>query len=374
MKVLQIANDFCNTKVHMNLFKSLDEIGVSQTIFNPVRFEEKIGKNKFEAQRTEFIYRHVVKPWHKYTYHIKARTVYKVMLKSVNVMDYDMTHASTLFTDGILSYKLFRDYHIPYIVAVRNTDINGFMDKAPHTWIYGYRVLLNAEKIIFISKALHDKFCHHRIIKPILSKIAHKIIIKPNGIEDCFIHNVCAEEHKCHKIIYVGNFSSNKNVLRLCRSVLNLKKYAGLEDVQLTLVGGGTEKDNSIAQMISENPETIKFLGPIYDKLQLIETLRSHSIFAMTSIHETFGLVYVEALSQNLAIVYTKGQGVDGMFGEEVGIAVDPLDVDETTDALKKILEEREWYSNKKIDFNEFSWSNIAMFYSNLYSEILSNI
>lgn len=42
----------------------------------------------------------------------------------------------------------------------------------------------------------------------------------------------------------------------------------------------------------------------------------------MPSYHETFGLVYIEALTQHLAIVYTKGQGVDGMLDSSVGEAV----------------------------------------------------
>ena len=56
--------------------------------------------------------------------------------------------------------------------------------------------------------------------------------------------------------------------------------------------------------------------------------MRSCSVFAMPSIFETFGLVYLEALSQNLPVVYTKGQGIDGMFDNTVGIGVDPLSVD----------------------------------------------
>ena len=36
----------------------------------------------------------------------------------------------------------------------------------------------------------------------------------------------------------------------------------------------------------------------------------------MPSRYETFGLVYGEAMSQGLPIIYSKGQGVDGYFKE----------------------------------------------------------
>ena len=38
----------------------------------------------------------------------------------------------------------------------------------------------------------------------------------------------------------------------------------------------------------------------------------------MPSITETFGLVYGEALSQGLLIIYTKGQGFDGQIKEKL--------------------------------------------------------
>jgi len=47
----------------------------------------------------------------------------------------------------------------------------------------------------------------------------------------------------------------------------------------------------------------------------------------MPSITETFGLVYAEALSQGLPVLYTRGQGFDRQFEEgEVGYAVDCFD------------------------------------------------
>ena len=150
MNVLQIANDFCHTKVHKNLFVSLDRLGLNQVIFNPVRDESYVGNNYFESDNTEIVYANVVKPWHRYFYHIKRQIVFKEMLKRIDCKQFNICHASTLLTDGGLAYLLYKKYRIPYMVAVRNTDINGFMDKAPHTWSSARKILLNAERIFFI--------------------------------------------------------------------------------------------------------------------------------------------------------------------------------------------------------------------------------
>ena len=45
MKVLQIANDFHGTKVHSNLFKLLDQKGIEQIVFNPLKDYKYAGEN-----------------------------------------------------------------------------------------------------------------------------------------------------------------------------------------------------------------------------------------------------------------------------------------------------------------------------------------
>jgi glycosyltransferase involved in cell wall biosynthesis len=92
----------------------------------------------------------------------------------------------------------------------------------------------------------------------------------------------------------------------------------------------------------------------------------------MPSIHETFGLVYLEALSQNLPIVYTQGQGVDGLFDHSVGIGVNPFSVIEIKNAIKTILSSKNQYSNKTVDFDQFRWSTIASEYIDYYTSVLS--
>ena len=58
-------------------------------------------------------------------------------------------------------------------------------------------------------------------------------------------------------------------------------------------------------------------------------------IFVMPSRYETFGLVYVEALSQGLPVIYTRGQGFDGQIPDgEVGYSVKCNDVNEIAEKL----------------------------------------
>ncbi len=372
MRILQISNGLVVSKVHANLYKALSEQGIVQTIYCPVRDAKQVGKNNVAIEGADIIYDNVIKPYHRYLYHIKRSAIFRSLRRKVDFKDYDLVHAATLFSDGGQAYKIYKKYHIPYVVAVRTTDVSGFLENLPNTWGAGRKILRNAKMVFFISKALMDRFANHKVIKPILPEIKDRMLLVPNGIEDYFLERTSHEPHSGHKVLYVGDFSPNKNVLRLGEAVLQLRNEEGFRDLTMTLVGGGKTNSNEVQVMIENHPEVFKFLGPIYDKDKLCEVFRSHSVFSMPSITETFGLVYIEALTQNLPVIYTKGQGIDGLFDESVGIGVNPLSVEEIKNAIRTILESPDDFSNKTVDFEMFRWPKVAGKYMSFYKQIMN--
>lgn len=127
MKVLHICNDFAGSKVHVSLTKQLDGMGVNQIIYCPVRDKQLVGKNKFDAKCTDFVYSYCIKSWYKYVYHYKAFKLYKDLKRNVELNSVGIIHAHTLFSDGVLAYKAHKEFGMPYVVAVRNTDVNTFI-------------------------------------------------------------------------------------------------------------------------------------------------------------------------------------------------------------------------------------------------------
>lgn len=92
----------------------------------------------------------------------------------------------------------------------------------------------------------------------------------------------------------------------------------------------------------------------------------------MPSHHETFGLVYIEALTQHLAIVFTRGQGVDGMLDSRVGEAVKASSKADIKRAIDKIFRHRSNYlAAEVVDFGQFRWDTIASRYIEMYSSTL---
>ena len=372
MKILHISNDFCLTKVHSMLYRELDQLGVEQTVFNPVRDAAHVGRNSFEGLHTTIIYAHVVKPWHRYAYHLKRRHVFNEMLKRINPQEYTLTHATTLLTDGGLAYQLYKQYDIPYIVAVRSTDMNEFLKFMPHTWMAARKILLNAKKIVFINKGLRDDLVRHPAIRGIASKIEGKFMLMSNGINDYYLDHISHEPRTGHGIVYVGRFSTRKNVIRLAKAVLKLREQQQFSDCTLTLVGGGRAETDEMERMMTEHPDVFHFVGRIEEPSQMCEVFSQASIFAMPSLHETFGLVYIEALTQNLPVLYTRGQGVDGLLPPSAGIAVNPYSVDDIVHGLAMLLTNTDM-GNYNVDFEQFRWSTIAKKYKETYHTILNS-
>lgn len=372
MKVLHICNDFCFSKVHANLYSRLDALGVEQTIFTFYSESVRKGRNnEFDAARTSFVYKDILKPWHRILFHNKMKTVLRALQESVKIENHDIVHASSLFTNGVVAYKLFKKYHIPYIVAVRTTDVDEFLRYAPHTWCVGLKTLLNASKIVFISKSIENSFVSSPIVKTILSKINDKFVLQPNGIDDYWIEKAgILPIRNNHQIISVCRFDANKNIERLSNAVIALRsKYP---DIKLHLVGGGDSLEKRILELVANHSETLVFHGR-KEKDDLRELYAQCSIFAMPSHHETFGLVYIEALSQNLAIICTRGQGVDGLLDSRVGEFVDSHSQQSIEDAIVRIFEHRaDYLSYEVMDFNAYDWNTIAEKYIGLYKQVLS--
>lgn len=371
MNILHIANGFARSKVHSNLVKRLDEMGFNQTVYCPVRTKWELGGNKFDARNTKFVYNCCIKPWYKFVYHYKAKVLYRDMKKRIDLSQFNIIHAPTLFSDGALAYKAYKEYGTPYVIAVRSADTCDFIGRGMyHTWSLGRKIVLNAKQIYFISVAGKTQFENSKFARPILHEIKDRCIVRPNGIDDVWLQNIIPAVQPSRKICYVGTFLPRKNVTRLINAVSSLRQKEGYGDVTLNIIGGGDDQNGAVKNLIERNSHFIEYSGRITDKQELIQKMRQSAMFAMPSWTETFGLVYVEALTQGLPVVYSKNDGIDGFFDSSVGIAVNPFSESDILHAIKTILDHPHSYGNSKVDFNTFNWHKISSNYAADYIRI----
>ncbi|KDE67578.1 hypothetical protein FUSO6_10305, partial [Fusobacterium necrophorum DAB] len=249
--------------------------------------------------------------------------------------------------------------------AIRNTDINIFFKYLFFLRKHGIKIMENADKIIFLSPTYKKECLNRYISAKYKEKFEKKMCIIPNGIDSFWIENLIIgkKKHEELRLIYVGSIDRNKNVKTTIMACKELRKKG--YNVKFTIIG------DIIVKTINLNESFINYI-PFCSKEKIKEYLSKNDIFVMPSKYETFGLVYAEALSQGLPIIYTKGQGFDEQIPEGiVGHSVRYDDIEEIVRKIILIYENYEKYSNNIKNFiHNFDWINISREYSNIYNDI----
>ena len=369
-KVLHSCNDFFYSKVHANLYRELDGLEQDQVVFTPVR-KTTPENNRFDGQHTTFIYAHILKPFHRlFFFHKVDRTVREIE-KTVDLGEISCIHATTLFSDGMVARELHRKYGIPYIVAVRNCDVNAFLRYMPHLWWVHRAVLESAGKVVFITPNLRQRLLKHPTLWGMKAVTADKSIVIPNGINDFWINHLHTEKNteNPHRLLYVGIFNRNKNIPRMMRALQSLRSE--IPDLHLDVAGDGGDNEQQVLALMKQHADWITYHGRITDLEEMRSLYRANSVFVMPSKSETFGLVYVEALSQGLSVLWSRGEAIEGMFSEPVGESVNPLSENDIAAAMRKLLQHPEAYETlPESTFNTFRWHSIAQHYVSLYDNL----
>jgi len=125
----------------------------------------------------------------------------------------------------------------------------------------------------------------------------------------------------------------------------------------------GTEENISIVNVLKSEKWTV--VKPFMEKEHLIKEYEKADIFVMPSVNETFGLVYAEAMTQGLPVIYSQGEGFDGQFLEgEVGFHVNCRDAVDVCDKIIMILNNYDNISKKCIEkATVFNWHDILRSY-----------
>ncbi len=368
--VLHICSDYSQQKLYKELIIELSKKGINQTVYVPVRSITEVGKYEITGiKNVKVIYSHILSFKHRFLYHTKIKTIFADIEKQVDLNTLDILHAHFLFSDGGVAYRIKTKYSIPYIVAIRNTDVNVFFKYMLHLRAFGREIIKASKKIVFITPAYRSLITEKYVPEKITKKVNNASIV-PNGLSTVWLEDATinrAQTQETLKLLYVGDFSKNKNVIQLLKVIKNLSHKM---DVELTLVGGGGNDHESVLKLLKQQEFGFaKYIGRVEGIPAMKQLYSQHHIFIMISKLETFGLVYLEAMSQGLPVIHTAGQGIDGYFNNSsFAIPVNPNSERDVTNAIERIVNNYEIASREaKKASNSFLWEEIAKKYIKLY-------
>jgi len=369
LRILHI-NSYYDNDGKPGFYKNLYDLqkdDISITVFVPTYIA-------YDSKNIDFgDYTRVVKSYNKidrFFFLYKGKKIFDKMSENLDISLYDAVHAHSLFSNGYIAYIIKKRYGIPYVVAVRNTDINIFFDKFIYLRKFGIEILKESSNVIFLSQSYKDKLLEKFIPEFLVNDISRKSLIIPNGINEFWLNNknynkIFADE-KTIKIIYVGSIETKKNV----QSTINACKLLQERGYTIDFKIVGKIKEKKFIELIKKH-SFIQY-KQFCEKEKLISFYRDSDIFVMPSKTETFGLVYAEAMSQGLPVIYTRGQGFDQQFKDgDVGYAVDCNSVKDIADKIEIIKKDIVSISQRCIEkVDKFQWKKISNEYSRVYSKL----
>lgn len=375
INVLHINCNYITRSLHQTMIEHLDKY-TNNLIFVPTYDSKKavITPNR------NVVVSECFDKWDRIVFDYKQRKIINSIKKTCNVKKHSIIHAHTLFTDGNVALKLHKQFCIPYIVAVRNTDLNVFLKKLWFLRKRGIEILLNASAVIFLSPTYKKQLFDEYIPNEYKNGIDKKSIIIPNGIDDFWIESLNSQKDynevekrikaKELRIIFVGQIDRNKNV----DTILEAVSLINQQGWNVAFNSVGKIEDKEIYDRLQKH-DAFMHTDPV-PKEELIAYYRNADLFVMPSHTESFGLVYAEAMSQGLPVLYTRGQGFDGQFPDgEVGFAVSDTDPKELADKIMLCYQNYKQLSQNSLDkVDRFRWDSICVSYKDIYQKILSGI
>lgn len=350
-KCLHVNSYFLTNGIHYNLFKELTQKKDDKFLIPVYKF---FKDKHIDGLDIDYVFTSLDK---KLFFTKIPKVIYLFFKRKLKGFDY--IHAHTVISDGIPSAIISCFTGKPLVVSVRNTDISLFINGSLIFKYIAKNILKKAEVVFFISPSLKTK------IQEIYPNIdSSKYYLLPNGLDNFWIENRAIEpktlkDRRNVKLLFVGEIIARKN-LGILIDFLHLFSDCRYE---LHVVGKNTDglDFNSISRSIM-NDNSLIYHGPIYDRETLKSLYRQCDIFLLLSFAETFGVVYIEALSQGLPIIFSKNEGLDGFFSVgEIGYSNDPRNIDELHANILKILSTYEATSANAIRASKsFEWKTIV--------------
>ncbi len=284
--------------------------------------------------------------------------------------DYDLIHANILTRTGVIAYfkKLFSGKK--YIVTEhwsrylpRNNSYNGIFRKLITRW-----VVRNASAITTVTQSLKDAMeahalCHtnFRIIQNVVDTEVFVFAKSEKSMRKRILHVSCFED-------------KSKNISGILRVFRKIQDFRN--DFVLILVGDGLDRERleEYSKELGILPENIEFKGLLTGN-QLVSEYQASSFMILFSFYETFGVVLAESLACGKPVIATQVGGIPEFINSSNGILVTPGDEIELEQAVQKMLNTYQQYSEADLRENaiqRFSMEVVGKQFFDLYSEVFS--
>ena len=363
--ILHICCNLAGSTVFPQMFEALAGEGVEQVVFVPEKRKRDMGKNLPEGVETHYV--RTVRKLDTIFFSRKAKRSVPAIEKRVDMSRVGKIHAHTLFTDGSIACALHKKHGIPYVVTLRYSDIEVIWKYMPHLHGMAREILVNAAKVVFLSPAAKEKVLKKWLNKKDRAIVEPKTAVISNGIKAEWLDGEArAEAETPMRVGFAGKMDKRKRPLDALAAVHKASENG--TTCVLRAVGAGKLMNDLVAGL----HEGDQYLGAPSGMEAMKRFYADIDVLLVPSSAETFGMVYLEAMSQGVPVLYTKGQGFDGQFEEgAAGFAVVCGNVKQQAKMLGEIQKDYAGRSARCVELAKtYEWTNVAKRWLALYAAI----
>jgi len=209
------------------------------------------------------------------------------------------------------------------------------------------RYIDRADVIVSVSNYERDIMISRLKVNP------HKVIVIPNGVnEDVFTVKRIDDGLN---ILSVGRLERFKNFDKVIEALHLLHKRYVLNDIRLTIVGDGPDKDRLVGLVNRLNlSDKVTFKSNL-SREELLQEYAKAKLFVLVSEYESFGIAAVEAIAMGIPTVVNNATALVEFVKSNAAVGIDPpITADKVADAIIKAMNFR------PIDMRLVTWDEVV--------------
>ncbi len=232
----------------------------------------------------------------------------------------------------------------------------------------------NSDAVVAVSKGMREDIIAHYKVDP------DRVVVIHNGI-DLAGYRRAEETSALDKygisrpyVLFVGRISRQKGIMHLLEAAESLP-----EGVTVVLCAGSPdtpEVEAELAQKVSQMRNVV-WINKMLPKDQIIQMYSHAAVFACPSVYEPFGIINLEAMACETAVVATEVGGIPEVVEHgRTGILVEPGNSGQLLNAIVELLNSPETaremgLAGRARVEKHFSWDAIARQTMELYETVL---
>lgn len=291
--------------------------------------EEHIKPNLLELRNPVFTWtRRILRGNMAGIIHANEQNFLKFRQEKGNI---DVIHAHVAYPAGWIAMHLARKYQVPYVVTEHQGPFPlPSLKKNGQIIPEAYDSLKFADRVVAVGKDLQ---------KSITQLLKREVDHIPNMVDEDFFAPKEGQAQEGFTFFSLGRITEMKGVNTLLQAIFRQKEILKEQKVRFRIGGEGEEIQKFRKMSADLGVESlVEWLGRL-ERSKVVQEFQNCNAFVLASRHESFGMVYAEALACGKPVIATRCGGPEDFITEETGILVPVNDEAALSEAIIQLVE-----------------------------------